>query len=161
MYTVLFASFCFWSLFGFALGCSLGTHCNVHVRTSGSKSGWMTVKETFCSVYRKEEEQKPSLGSLCLHVVLKINYINYWSTICYNFNVLGNIKIVWFFSEYPRVEVFPTDVSQMAGSDATVLCNASGSPTPELSWTLNSSEHPPLSTSHEVTLCLLVKYKWI
>ncbi|TRY54314.1 hypothetical protein DNTS_021292 [Danionella cerebrum] len=53
--------------------------------------------------------------------------------------------------EYPRVEVIPSIVSQMAGSDATVMCSASGAPTPELSWSLNSSEHPPLSTSHEIS----------
>ncbi|XP_051750852.1 neurotrophic tyrosine kinase, receptor, type 2b [Ctenopharyngodon idella] len=53
--------------------------------------------------------------------------------------------------EYPRVEVIPAVVSQMAGSDATVICSVSGAPTPELFWSLNSSDHPPLSTSHEIS----------
>lgn len=54
------------------------------------------------------------------------------------------------FLEFPQVAVAPPVVSQMAGSDAVVACSASGSPAPVLFWNLNSTEHPPLSTSHEV-----------
>lgn len=165
MYSALFvhhtkkASFCSWSLFGFALGCSPGTLCNVNVRTSGSKSGWMTVRERGCSVYRKEEEQKPSLDSHFLHVVMKPNAV-LSCTDCGN-KYLKNyphkhVNSV-IISEYPRAEVIPAVVSQMAGSDATVMCSVSGAPTPELSWSLNSSDHPPLSTSLAVTSCF--KYK--
>ncbi|KAI7813569.1 hypothetical protein IRJ41_021149 [Triplophysa rosa] len=59
--------------------------------------------------------------------------------------------------EHPHVEVNPVVVTQMAGSDAIVICNVSGAPPPELSWSLNSSEHPPLITNYEVTLCLPIK----
>ncbi|KAA0716506.1 BDNF/NT-3 growth factors receptor [Triplophysa tibetana] len=52
--------------------------------------------------------------------------------------------------EHPLVEVNPMVVTQMAGSEATVICNVSGAPDPELSWSLNSSEHPPLITDYEV-----------
>lgn len=54
------------------------------------------------------------------------------------------------FLEFPQVEVVPPVVSQMAESDAIVVCSASGSPAPVLFWNLNTTEHPPLSTSHEV-----------
>lgn len=53
--------------------------------------------------------------------------------------------------EHPHVEVNPLVVNQMAGSDATVICNVSGAPPPDLSWSLNSSEHPPLITSYKVS----------
>ncbi|XP_057205108.1 BDNF/NT-3 growth factors receptor-like [Triplophysa rosa] len=53
--------------------------------------------------------------------------------------------------EHPHVEVNPVVVTQMAGSDAIVICNVSGAPPPELSWSLNSSEHPPLITNYEVS----------
>ncbi|XP_076868192.1 neurotrophic tyrosine kinase, receptor, type 2b isoform X2 [Brachyhypopomus gauderio] len=49
--------------------------------------------------------------------------------------------------EYPRVQVIPHVVTQMAGSDAIVSCNASGAPAPVLFWNL---DHPPLATSHEM-----------
>ncbi|KAI4902515.1 hypothetical protein NFI96_013141 [Prochilodus magdalenae] len=51
--------------------------------------------------------------------------------------------------EYPRVEVNPSVVTQMAGSDAIVECRASGAPAPVVSWNVNSTEHPPLTTAYE------------
>ncbi|XP_066516418.1 neurotrophic tyrosine kinase, receptor, type 2b isoform X2 [Hoplias malabaricus] len=51
--------------------------------------------------------------------------------------------------EYPRVEVIPSVVTQMAGTDATVICSTSGTPAPNLSWNLNSTDHPPLTTGFE------------
>lgn len=54
------------------------------------------------------------------------------------------------FLEFPQVEVVPPVVSQMAGSDVIVACSASGSPAPVLFWNLNTTDHPPLSTTHEV-----------
>ncbi|KAF4072919.1 hypothetical protein AMELA_G00252880 [Ameiurus melas] len=52
--------------------------------------------------------------------------------------------------EFPQVEVVPPVVSQMAGSDAMVICSASGSPAPMLFWNLNTTEQPLLTTNHEV-----------
>ncbi|KAF7688532.1 neurotrophic tyrosine kinase, receptor, type 2b [Silurus meridionalis] len=52
--------------------------------------------------------------------------------------------------ESPQVEVVPPVVDQMAGSDAIVVCNASGSPAPVLYWNLNTSEYTPFATSHEM-----------
>ncbi|KAK2816201.1 hypothetical protein Q7C36_022472 [Tachysurus vachellii] len=49
--------------------------------------------------------------------------------------------------EFPQIEVVPPVVNQMAGSDATVTCSASGSPAPVLYWNLNTTE---LTTIHEV-----------
>ncbi|XP_036436155.1 neurotrophic tyrosine kinase, receptor, type 2b [Colossoma macropomum] len=51
--------------------------------------------------------------------------------------------------EYPRVEVIPNVVTQMAGSDAIVACSASGAPAPVVSWNVNSTDHPPLTTAYE------------
>ncbi|XP_062844612.1 neurotrophic tyrosine kinase, receptor, type 2b [Trichomycterus rosablanca] len=54
--------------------------------------------------------------------------------------------------EYPRVEVDPPIIKQMAGSDAMVACSAYGSPAPVLFWNLNSNDHPPLTTGHEMNI---------
>lgn len=69
-----------------------------------------------------------------------------WGEYCSKHEHLSNS-----LSEFPHVEVIPAVVNQMAGSDATVMCSGYGAPPPELSWSLNSSDHPSLTTSHEVT----------
>lgn len=67
-------------------------------------------------------------------------------------NPKGHQKYIYIshFLEFPQVEVVPPVVSQMAGSDAIVMCSASGSPAPMLFWNLNTTEQPLLSTNHEV-----------
>ncbi|TSL28214.1 BDNF/NT-3 growth factors receptor [Bagarius yarrelli] len=66
----------------------------------------------------------------------------------------GNLRTLFNITvpscEFPQVEVVPPVVNQMAGSDAIVACSASGSPAPLLFWNLNSTEHLPLMTNHEV-----------
>ncbi|XP_030624650.1 neurotrophic tyrosine kinase, receptor, type 2b isoform X2 [Chanos chanos] len=52
--------------------------------------------------------------------------------------------------EPPTVEVKPAVVTQMAGSDADVLCFASGAPPPMLFWNFNTIDHPPLATNYEL-----------
>ncbi|KAF7666473.1 hypothetical protein LDENG_00106640 [Lucifuga dentata] len=47
--------------------------------------------------------------------------------------------------EVPRVEVTPTVVTEMEGSNVTAVCSASGSPPPEILWNLDM-----LSTQHEI-----------
>lgn len=46
----------------------------------------------------------------------------------------------------PKVEVTPTIVNEMQGSNVEAVCSASGSPPPEIQWNLDM-----LSTHYEVS----------
>lgn len=67
----------------------------------------------------------------------------------------------------PQVEVTPTIVTEMQGSDVKAVCSASGSPPPEILWNLDmlstpykvsrstvcsSLCKPPVQVQHVVTL---------
>lgn len=57
----------------------------------------------------------------------------------------------------PTVEVTPSTVTEMQGSDVKAVCSASGSPPPEILWNLDW-----LSTHHEVShtaSCLNLCYR--